>query len=107
MVLPVRVLFKAIGAAPIMKENLFKITASNSFQAVISFLRKELRFRADQPLVSVLLVLLSPRTIIRQLTRTWVQFTYINFSFSPAPDDTVSNLFKAYDSPLLWDDVIC
>ncbi|KAI0316599.1 ubiquitin-like autophagy protein Apg12-domain-containing protein [Amylostereum chailletii] len=69
----VRVRFKAIGNAPIMKENLFKITTSNRFQAVIVFLRKELRWKADEPL-----------------------HTYINFAFSPAPDDTVANLYKAF-----------
>ena len=36
--------FKAVGNAPIMKQNFYKITASNRFQAVIQFLRKEKRF---------------------------------------------------------------
>ncbi|TCD67614.1 hypothetical protein EIP91_012179 [Steccherinum ochraceum] len=65
--------FKAVGNAPIMKQNLYKITASNRFQAVIQFLRKELAWKAGDPL-----------------------FTYINLAFAPAPDDTVSNLFKMY-----------
>ncbi|RXW20401.1 hypothetical protein EST38_g5453 [Candolleomyces aberdarensis] len=64
--------FKAVGNAPIMKQNFYKITSSNRFQAVIQFLRKELGWQAGEPL-----------------------FTYINLSFSPAPDDTVANLFKA------------
>ena len=64
--------FKAVGNAPIMKQNFYKITSSNRFQAVIHFLRKELGWTAGEPL-----------------------FTYINLSFSPAPDDTVANLFKA------------
>jgi len=64
--------FKAVGNAPIMKQNFYKITSSNRFQAVIHFLRKELGWPAGEPL-----------------------FTYINLSFSPAPDDTVANLFKA------------
>lgn len=34
--------FKAIGAAPIMKTNGFRITAFNKFQAVVLFLKKEL-----------------------------------------------------------------
>ncbi|KII83972.1 hypothetical protein PLICRDRAFT_118729 [Plicaturopsis crispa FD-325 SS-3] len=65
--------FKAVGNAPIMKQNFYKITASNRFQAVIQFLRKELNWKAGDPL-----------------------FTYINLAFSPAPDDTVSNLFKSF-----------
>jgi ubiquitin-like protein ATG12 len=44
--------FKAVGNAPIMKQNFYKITASNRFQAVIQFLRKELNWKAGDPLVS-------------------------------------------------------
>ncbi|KAI0001161.1 ubiquitin-like autophagy protein Apg12-domain-containing protein, partial [Russula vinacea] len=61
--------FKAVGNAPIMKQNFFRVTVSNHFQAVIQFLRKELGWRAGEPL-----------------------FTYINLAFSPAPDDTIANL---------------
>ncbi|KAF9465435.1 APG12-domain-containing protein [Collybia nuda] len=67
--------FKAVGNAPIMKQNFYKITSSNRFQAVIQFLRKELGWQAGEPL-----------------------FTYINLAFSPAPDDTVSNLFKSFST---------
>ena len=45
--------FKAVGNAPIMKQNLYKITASNRFQAVIQFLRKELGWKANDPLVCI------------------------------------------------------
>ncbi|SCV70820.1 BQ2448_3582 [Microbotryum intermedium] len=65
--------FKATGNAPIMKQNFFKISASNRFQTVIAFLRKELGWKASDAL-----------------------FLYINSSFSPAPDDTVANLFKCF-----------
>ncbi|KAI0266350.1 autophagy protein 12 [Gloeopeniophorella convolvens] len=72
---PVKVVvrFKAVGNAPIMKQNFFKVTVSNRFQAVIQFLRKELGWKAGEPL-----------------------FTYINLAFSPAPDDTVSNLYRSF-----------
>src|SRR5882757_4961438 len=43
--------FKAVGNAPIMRQNFYKITASNRFQAVIQFLRKELGWKAGDPLV--------------------------------------------------------
>lgn len=43
--------FKAVGNAPIMKQNFYKITAANRFQAVIQFLRKELGWKAGEPLV--------------------------------------------------------
>ncbi|KIY53136.1 putative ubiquitin-like modifier [Fistulina hepatica ATCC 64428] len=67
--------FKAVGNAPIMRQNFYKITSSNRFQAVIQFLRRELGWKAGDPL-----------------------FTYINLAFSPAPDDTVSNLFKSFST---------
>lgn len=38
----VLVKFKAIGAAPIMKNNSFRITAFNKFHAVVVFLRNQL-----------------------------------------------------------------
>ncbi|EIM83856.1 APG12-domain-containing protein [Stereum hirsutum FP-91666 SS1] len=65
--------FKAVGNAPIMKQNFFKVTVSNRFQAVIQFLKKELGYKTSEPL-----------------------FTYINLAFSPAPDDTVANLYKSF-----------
>lgn len=37
-----------------MKQNLYKITASNRFQAVIAFLRKELGWKTGDPLVRLL-----------------------------------------------------
>lgn len=43
--------FRAVGNTPIMKQNFFKITSSNRFQAVIQFLRKELGWKAGDPLV--------------------------------------------------------
>ncbi|KAI9441347.1 autophagy protein 12 [Lactarius indigo] len=65
--------FKAVGNAPIMKQNFFRVTVSNRFQAVIQFLRKELGWKTGEPL-----------------------FTYINLAFSPAPDDTISNLYRSF-----------
>ncbi|GAA6056876.1 hypothetical protein JCM3770_005123 [Rhodotorula araucariae] len=65
--------FKATGNAPIMKQNFYKITASNQFRTVIAFLRKELGWKPADSL-----------------------FLYINSSFSPAPDDTVANLYKCF-----------
>jgi hypothetical protein len=37
-----------------MKQNFFRVTVSNRFQAVIQFLRKELGWKAGEPLVSSL-----------------------------------------------------
>ncbi|CAG8498048.1 1515_t:CDS:2 [Paraglomus occultum] len=56
----------------IFVQNFYKITASNKFQAVIQFLRKELQYKTEDPL-----------------------FLYVNSAFSPAPDEIVANLHKA------------
>ncbi|BGP54903.1 hypothetical protein JCM8202_003414 [Rhodotorula sphaerocarpa] len=65
--------FKATGNAPIMKQNFYKITASNQFRTVTAFLRKELGWKPSDPL-----------------------FVYINSAFAPALDDTVANLYKSF-----------
>lgn len=49
----VYVLFKAVGGAPVMKKNKFQIGASNPFQAIIRFLRKEIDWKPADPLVRV------------------------------------------------------
>lgn len=88
--------FRAVGNAPIMKQNFYKITAQNRFQTVIQFLRKELGWKPTDPLVSIQI---SSRLILLGLHGSMNdglsrQFTYINMAFSPAPDDVVNNLFK-------------
>jgi ubiquitin-like protein ATG12 len=78
-----------------MKQNFFKITASNRFQAVVQFLRKELGWRPSDPLVS-------PSTQLDPiLDLCSTQFTYINLSFAPALDDSVANLYKVRLNDLL------
>lgn len=85
--------FKAVGNAPIMKQNFFRVTVSNHFQAVIQFLRKELGWKAGEPLVSIA----SLRRYFLY-TSDFAQFTYINLAFSPAPDDTIANLYRVSPS---------
>ena len=85
-----------------MKQNFYKITASNRFQAVIQFLRKELGWKQGDPLVrasfrvSHRVAGVSSCAVQRRFSPSLllIQFTYINLAFSPAPDDTVANLFK-------------
>ncbi|KAK3848596.1 MAG: putative autophagy-related protein 12 [Linnemannia gamsii] len=67
--------FRAIGNAPILKQNVYKITASNKFMAVIQFLRRELNYQQADPL-----------------------FLYVNSAFSPAPDEIVNNLYKCFNT---------
>eukprot|EP00124_Ichthyophonus_hoferi_P004479 Ihof_evm5s499 gene=Ihof_evmTU5s499 len=63
--------FRAVGNAPIMKQNKFKIMAAEPFQAIIVFLRKQIRFNQREQL-----------------------FCYINQAFCPSPDEIVENLYK-------------
>ncbi|KAF9927555.1 hypothetical protein BGZ65_006723 [Modicella reniformis] len=67
--------FRAVGNAPILRQTMYKITATNKFMAVIQFLRKELNYRQSDPL-----------------------FLYVNSVFSPAPDEIVNNLFKCFST---------
>ncbi|GBG82005.1 hypothetical protein CBR_g34185 [Chara braunii] len=64
------VLFKATGDAPILKQNKFKIGASEKFVKVIEFLRKQLHRET--------------------------LFLYINSAFSPNPDELVGDLFDNF-----------
>jgi ubiquitin-like protein ATG12 len=77
-----------------MKQNFFRVTVSNHFQAVIQFLRKELGWKAGEPLVSTM----APVCVV--YLRFSTQFTYINLAFSPAPDDTIANLYRV--SPIAY-----
>ncbi|KAI9017099.1 ubiquitin-like protein Atg12 [Gaertneriomyces semiglobifer] len=70
---PVIVHFRATGNAPILKQSFYKITATQKFQTVITFLRNQLGYGLQDPL-----------------------FLYINSAFAPAPDEIVGNLFKCF-----------
>ncbi|KAI8826807.1 putative autophagy-related protein 12 [Fimicolochytrium jonesii] len=65
--------FRATGSAPILKQAFFKISASQKFQTVINFLKKELNYKPQD-----------------------VLFLYVNSSFAPAPDEIVGNLYKCF-----------
>ena len=73
-----------------MKTNVFKVTAGNTFQAVIIFLRKQLGLKAEDPLVRAWI----HASHVSEDSHLTAQFTYINAAFAPAPDDIVGNLFK-------------
>lgn len=95
--------FKAVGNAPIMKQNFFRVTVSNHFQAVIQFLRRELGWKAGDPLVSEhYLAPFVPVCVgcfpLCTSDRYHSKFTYINLAFSPAPDDTIANLYRVSPS---------
>lgn len=64
------VLLKATGDAPILKQNKFKITASDRFEKVVGFLSNQLGKKQI--------------------------FVYLNSAFTPSYDETVANLYSWY-----------
>lgn len=78
------IFFKAVGAAPVMKQKKFKLKSSVSFQSVVDFLRKQV-------------ILLFKLLFLFQLRSQPGDslFLFINRSFQPSPEESVSDLFKA------------
>lgn len=66
---PVR--FQAVGSAPILRQKVFKVSASQKFETVVNFLRKKLECK---PTDSV--------------------FLYVNSVFAPGLDEGVGNLHR-------------
>lgn len=56
--------FKAIGNAPLLKQTKFKITSTESFQTIMDFLRRQLKFQPHESLVSNLLVIIPPPAVV-------------------------------------------
>lgn len=63
--------FKAVGSAPILKQQVYKISAAQRFETVVKFLRAKLKC--------------GPRESV---------FCYVNSVFAPGLDEVVGNLFK-------------
>jgi ubiquitin-like protein ATG12 len=64
---------RAIGNAPIMKNNIFKISSNHKFQTVILFLKRELNLKSQDSI-----------------------YLYINSAFSPSPDEILKNLYQCF-----------
>ncbi|OCT53222.1 Ubiquitin-like protein ATG12 [Cladophialophora carrionii] len=69
----VSVRFQAIGSAPILKQKVFKISASSRFSVVLNFLRKKVGVREGDGL-----------------------FCYVNSVFAPGLDEGVGNLYRCF-----------
>lgn len=67
----VNVRFKAVGSAPILKQQVYKISAIQRFEAVVLFLRKVLKVRREDSV-----------------------FLYVNSTFAPSMDEVVGNLHR-------------
>ena len=77
---PALILFKAIGNAPIMKQNYYKINAHYQFRAVIHFLRKQLGYTPHVPLVCPQIMLQLLRTSLPLSVVFWSTHTSIFLS---------------------------
>ncbi|BFZ59692.1 Ubiquitin-like protein [Saitoella coloradoensis] len=69
----VAIRFKAVGRAPILKQQVYKITAGQRFQTVTTFLRRQLKLRPSDSL-----------------------FLYINSTFAPSLDEVIGNLYRSF-----------
>jgi len=67
----VSVRFQPVGSAPILKQRVFKISASSKFSVVLNFLRKKVGLKEGDGL-----------------------FCYVNSVFAPGLDEGVGNLYR-------------
>ncbi|KIW45591.1 uncharacterized protein PV06_03970 [Exophiala oligosperma] len=65
--------FQPLGSAPILKQRVFKISASSKFSVVLNFLRKKIGAKPGDGL-----------------------FLYVNSVFAPGLDESVGNLFRCF-----------
>ncbi|CCU82755.1 autophagy protein Apg12 [Blumeria hordei DH14] len=69
----VTVHFNAIGSAPLLRQNLCKISSTQRFEAVVAYLRRTLKVAPSDSV-----------------------FLYVNNSFAPALDEVVGNLHRCF-----------
>ncbi|KAK9249265.1 ubiquitin-like autophagy protein Apg12-domain-containing protein, partial [Lipomyces tetrasporus] len=69
----VAIKFRAIGSAPILSHPVARITASQRFEVVVRFLRRQLKCKDIDPL-----------------------FVYVNSTFAPALDQEVGYLHECF-----------
>ena len=76
--------FKALGKAPILRQQVYKITASEGFHAIPAFLKRQLNLSEDEQVVR------DHRTTHKGQV-LMLQYVYLH-SFTPAMDETLLNL---------------
>lgn len=69
----VNVRFKAVGSAPTLRTQLYKISATQRFETVVKFLRTRLRVQDTDSV-----------------------FLYVNSVFAPSLDEIVGNLYSCF-----------
>jgi len=101
------ILLKHTGDAPPLKQSKFKLASSANFQKVMDFLRKQLHFKPDQPLVNVSPTFSLPALLCSvrlsfaqtQQQQQLLQYLFINQAFQPNPEEIVADLFKVLYPP--------
>ncbi|KAI9669775.1 MAG: Ubiquitin-like protein [Trizodia sp. TS-e1964] len=69
----VNIRFKPVGSAPMLRTQVFKITATQRFETVVNFLRTKLKCKPSDSV-----------------------FLYVNSVFAPALDEVVGNLYRCF-----------
>lgn len=69
----VTIRLKAVGSAPALNQSVFKISSTQHFSAVISFVRKRIGVKPAEGV-----------------------YCYVNGTFSPQPDEIVGNLWRCF-----------
>ena len=84
----VTIKFKAMGSAPVLNKDTYKIKTSQRFENVAVFLRAQLGLSSSSPSAST-----SPPPAAQQSL-----YLYVNFTFAPALDENVGNLWRVWRS---------
>ena len=96
----IRIQFKAVGSAPILKRNKFQIAATETFFAVDQFLRSQLKLRLQVGSAARAPVRPSRSRVAETATRRAKDslFIYCKSAFAPSPDQTLGSLFECFGS---------
>lgn len=70
--------FQPVGSAPLLKQRLAKVSASQRFETVVRYLRKRLGVQESESV-----------------------FCYVNSVFAPGLDEGVGELWRVSDDPFL------
>lgn len=103
--------FRNVGAAPALRQSKFKIDAEQRFNAVITFLRKQLQCAETDSLVRRAVAIpcgaLHGRAA-RECSRrpclccalasisVLLQFVYVNSAFAPSPEELIADVARCF-----------
>lgn len=90
--LPVDILLKPTGNAPIMKKKKWTVDGDKPISWIAEFMKRYMKLEPHEKLVSCAL-----QTVIITTKRLF-QFLYVNQTFAPPPDQVIKNLFDCYST---------